>query len=615
MTESILAVIKNKERREEERKAREEAEEAAAAAEEINGPSEKEKYLQRLSETNIDEDELTNAMMAKIEGTETKNEGEKLPGCNSGPGCKCSPDEIGEKNLHKTTHRQNSVNDKKPKLKTAFEFCLKVDFHDKQSNFYQLLSSEDEEEIQNTSGECRDRTEAKQEEVRETAEDEEEEGGVVENGESDTDSFISSPDLEPSLVSQTLELEPAGGEAGPAESPGPSESPQEGSRPGGSANSDSDVSDDESFIEVCNAMDTKQNSDEDCMEERESTSFEQVPAVSLQMQTEHLDTGTAETAETAQADPINTEEMNRNSQSHQGNCDFPLNETPLDSTTKSAAPELYESTDEAVQDPIGLEERKDMTEVDEIEGEVEVGGCGVRVVWSGSSYSSAAYTNNTSEQEQQEDREVSDVHCDQDNFINDDRETNEEISSKSPMKQISPSKPQRSPQIKNTAPKKDKNSPKLSTSARSKGKKGRPVSEGKGGGTRHPVEGGAVKAGPEAVKDGKRNCREIMALLLECEEPGLDPLARLGRLPGTPPHFCLPGPELATTTQPAPLPPIPGGGRVSQAGGPAQPAAVGWGGGICANRRAGAVAQVKPAGQHIAKPAKWTLTFNEISNL
>ena len=70
----------------------------------------------------------------------------QIPVCNFGPDCKCNPDlselmkesEIKEKPKKKIR--------KVAKRHGPFEYNLKVDFHDANSNFYQLLSSEDEDE-------------------------------------------------------------------------------------------------------------------------------------------------------------------------------------------------------------------------------------------------------------------------------------------------------------------------------------------------------------------------------------------------------------------------------------------------------------------------------------
>ena len=76
----------------------------------------------------------------------------EVPMCNYGPGCRCNPEikedmfDLIEAGKQPEVHGEESKKKKKKKnLKTAFEYNLKVDFHDANSNFYQLLSSEEED--------------------------------------------------------------------------------------------------------------------------------------------------------------------------------------------------------------------------------------------------------------------------------------------------------------------------------------------------------------------------------------------------------------------------------------------------------------------------------------
>ena len=74
----------------------------------------------------------------------------EIPICNFGPGCKCNPDLSEITNQSKETDKGKEKRKKRikkvAKKHGPFEYNLKVDFHDANSNFYQLLSSEDEED-------------------------------------------------------------------------------------------------------------------------------------------------------------------------------------------------------------------------------------------------------------------------------------------------------------------------------------------------------------------------------------------------------------------------------------------------------------------------------------
>ena len=67
-----------------------------------------------------------------------------VPTCNYGPDCKCSP-AVKEDETEKDEPKVPSVS-KLPTANTFFDMCLKVDFNDRQSNFIQLLSAEEEDE-------------------------------------------------------------------------------------------------------------------------------------------------------------------------------------------------------------------------------------------------------------------------------------------------------------------------------------------------------------------------------------------------------------------------------------------------------------------------------------
>ena len=67
-----------------------------------------------------------------------------IPVCNYGPDCKCSPD-VNQEGTKKEEPKVTSVS-QLPNIKTVFDFCLKVDFHNKQSKFIQLVSDEEEED-------------------------------------------------------------------------------------------------------------------------------------------------------------------------------------------------------------------------------------------------------------------------------------------------------------------------------------------------------------------------------------------------------------------------------------------------------------------------------------
>lgn len=173
MQESILSLLHRKERERKEK-----------MCDSVPEKSQLEKDIEKIS---IDKE-----VEKKVREDLGQNEHEKkriqVPICNYGPSCKCnpvlpddifdqleagkepgakesgtkesgakedsnsSPDLKGETNL-KTNLKVELKENEQPKrrkkrrnLRTAFEYNLKVDFHDANSNFYQLLSSEDEDD-------------------------------------------------------------------------------------------------------------------------------------------------------------------------------------------------------------------------------------------------------------------------------------------------------------------------------------------------------------------------------------------------------------------------------------------------------------------------------------
>ena len=163
MQESILSLLHRKERERQEKMS--------------NPVPEKSQLEKDIEQISIDKE-----VEKKVREDLGQNEHEKkriqVPICNYGPSCKCNPvlpDDIfdqleagkepgveenskSEDKVKEETSAiktENNVAKEEPKrrkkrrnFRTAFEYNLKVDFHDANSNFYQLLSSEDEDDVQ-----------------------------------------------------------------------------------------------------------------------------------------------------------------------------------------------------------------------------------------------------------------------------------------------------------------------------------------------------------------------------------------------------------------------------------------------------------------------------------
>ena len=69
-----------------------------------------------------------------------------IPVCNYGPGCKCTPEENSEE--AKIVEQKTTTVSQLPNIKTVFDFCLKVDFHNPQSKFIQIVDDDEIEDKQ-----------------------------------------------------------------------------------------------------------------------------------------------------------------------------------------------------------------------------------------------------------------------------------------------------------------------------------------------------------------------------------------------------------------------------------------------------------------------------------
>ena len=123
----------------------------------------------------------------------------EIPICNFGPDCKCNPD-LATANHDSITEEAEEKKKVKRRVRkvarrTPFEYNLKVDFHDANSNFYQLLSSEEEEDQYSYIEEQEEDDLSSNIDCKEDNPSDEEADGVlddvVDNEESESNSFIS----------------------------------------------------------------------------------------------------------------------------------------------------------------------------------------------------------------------------------------------------------------------------------------------------------------------------------------------------------------------------------------------------------------------------------------
>ena len=145
MQESILALFNKREQNKAEREAKE-----------MEAKSQLQKDIENVSidkevEQKVRED------LGQIKDEQDKKKVE-VPICNYGPGCRCNPEikedifdqlEAGKEPEAPTVKKKR----KKRNRNNPFEYNLKVDFHDANSNFYQLLSTEDEDSYSSESSE------------------------------------------------------------------------------------------------------------------------------------------------------------------------------------------------------------------------------------------------------------------------------------------------------------------------------------------------------------------------------------------------------------------------------------------------------------------------------
>ena len=127
--------------------------------------------LEDIQQLSIDKD-VEKKVRSELDQIEDKDPKVEVPMCNYGPGCRCNPelpkdifDQIegrdeaeGEKKEEQQDVRNMKRKKRRRKLKTAFEFNVQVDFHEPNSNFYQLLSSEDEGDSTDESSELDEQT-------------------------------------------------------------------------------------------------------------------------------------------------------------------------------------------------------------------------------------------------------------------------------------------------------------------------------------------------------------------------------------------------------------------------------------------------------------------------
>ena len=139
MQESILSVLNKKNRK------KKETEEVA----------EKMTLLEDIQQLSIDKEIEQKVRRELDQVDDTKSDPKvEVPMCNYGPGCRCNPElpkdifdqieGIDDTKKEDEAPPPCSKRKKRRRLKTAFKFNVQVDFHDANSNFYQLLSSEDE---------------------------------------------------------------------------------------------------------------------------------------------------------------------------------------------------------------------------------------------------------------------------------------------------------------------------------------------------------------------------------------------------------------------------------------------------------------------------------------